>query len=57
MSREQQETNDVQIDALNTKNLSNDREPVLLPRRTTLKETKMGVAIGSDGLIAINGRD
>ena len=57
MSQEQHETNGTRIDALNTKNLSNDREPVLLSRRTALKEAKMGVVVGSDGLIAINGRD
>ena len=32
-------------DALNTENWKNDRELVLPPRRTALKEAKMGVAM------------
>ena len=35
----------------------NNHGPVLPPRRTEFKEAKMGVAVGSDGLIAINDRD
>ena len=37
-------------------NLKKLHERLLPSRRTTHKEAKMGVAIGSDGLIAINGQ-
>ena len=46
MSQEQQETNGTRIDALNTENLKKNCEPFFPPRRTALKEAKMGVAVG-----------
>ena len=56
MSQEQQKTNGTRIDALNIENLKKNREQVLPPQRTARKEGKMGVAVGSNGLIAINWR-
>ena len=57
MRQEQHKTNGTQIDALNIENLMNDHGPVLPSRRNEFKEAKMGVAVGSDGLIAINDHD
>ena len=57
MSYEHKETNGTRIDALNTENLSNDGEPVLPPRRTSFKKTKMKRDYGMKQRLVMDGRD
>ena len=57
MSQEHSKSNGTRNGGLNKENLMKIHGPILPPRRTALKEAIMGVTVGSDGLIAINGRD
>ena len=57
MSYEHKETNGTRIDALYTENLSNDGEPVLPPRRTSFKKTKMKRGCGMKRRLVMDGHD
>ena len=57
MSCEHNAKDGTRNDALNTKNLSNDREPFSSSRRTIFIKSKMKHDHRSHGLIVINGRD
>ena len=57
MHQEYSELNGSRNDTLNKENLMINHGHVLPPRRMSFKEAKMGSAVRSDGLIAINDRD
>ena len=57
MSCEHNAKDGTRNDALNTENLKNDRELVLLPRITALKEAKMDFNCPMKMLLTIDGSD